>query len=150
MLPHRHLILSSFVGLSGWITTRDRRALPLAIGSGTLPDLDHGADYLWFALRKEHRLILPLHGYEWLIPLWLWSRRRWGTRLAAVVTISYLVHLLADQYENQTRAPGYFFCFRFLHSFHLASISRNPIAGINGRVEDLEKIAKWIRKLGLG
>ncbi|MEM7125152.1 MAG: hypothetical protein AAF702_02420 [Chloroflexota bacterium] len=149
MLPQRHLLLASVVGLGGWLATRDYRALPLSIAAGTLPDLDHGADYAWYAFFQEHRLLLPLHGYEWAIPLWFFGRRRWGWRLATVITVSYLIHLLADQYENQTRPPGYFFFYRMSKRFLLSEISLNPVDGANGRLEDMEKLKSLVRRLGL-
>lgn len=148
MLPHRHLLISSIVGIGGWVLTKDARALPAAVASGTLPDLDHGADYVWYGLFREHRLLLPLHGYEWSVPLFFWSRKRWGNCLATVLTISYLIHLLADQVENQTKPPGYFFFYRLRKRFLLQEISLSPVDGANGRLEDMEKLKKIARRLG--
>lgn len=142
-------MISTVIGMAGWAATWDRRALTLAVASGTLPDLDHGADYAWYALTGTHRLLLPLHGYEWLIPLALWSKKRWGMRLAAVVVASYLCHLLADQTENQTKAGGYFWLYRFWNRFSLERISQDPVAGAMGRMEDIEALKKIIGKLGL-
>ncbi|MEZ4706082.1 MAG: hypothetical protein R3A44_02685 [Caldilineaceae bacterium] len=149
MLPHRHFLISAAVGVAGWAVTRNRKALPLAIVSGTLPDLDHGADYAWYGLTGAHRLLLPLHGYEWCAPLFLWSHKRWGGRLATVVVISYLCHLLADQVENQTKPGGYFFLYRLWHRFTLNRISRDPAAGTRGRMDDIERLKKLAAKLGL-
>lgn len=137
------------MGFGGWFITGDARSLPLALASGTLPDVDHGADYLWYALCKEHRLLLPLHGYEWTLILFIWTFRRWGWGLATVITSSYLLHLLADQFENQTRPLGYFILFRLRKRFRLADISRDPVAGANGRMHDIEKLKHIARFLGL-
>ena len=142
MLPHRHLLISAAVGMAGWVATRDKKAIPLAIGSGVLPDLDHGADYAWYALTGTHRLLLPLHGYEWSVPLFWWSYKRWGAPLAVLTTLSYLCHLLADQVENQTKPGGYFFLYRLWRRFAMERISRDPVAGTRGRIEDIKRLQK--------
>ena len=147
MLPHRHLFISTVVGIGGWVLCKDVRAIPASVASGTLADLDHCADYAWYGLFGEHRLLLPLHGYEWALPLFLWSRKRWGNRMAWIITISYLVHLLADQVENQTKPLGYFFLYRLSKRFLLREISRSPVDGENGRLEDIEKLKHLSRRL---
>lgn len=149
MLPHRHLYISSIVGIGGWALTRDPVAIPAALISGTLPDLDHAADYLWYGLFREHRLLLPLHGYEWSLPLFWLSSQSWGIGIASVLTASYLIHLLADQVENQTKPLGYFFFYRLSNRFLLQEISRSPVDGANGRLEDFEKLKRLARRFGL-
>lgn len=149
MLPHRHLFISSIVGIGGWALTQDPVALPAAVASGTLPDIDHAADYLWYGLFKEHRLLLPLHGYEYSLPLVLFSNQWWGMGMAAVLTASYLIHLLADQVENQTKPFGYFFLYRLSKRFRLEEISASPVDGANGRLEDFEKLKGLARRFGL-
>ena len=66
-----------------------------------------------------------------------------------MITISYLAHLLADQVENQTRLPGYFFFYRAIKGFLLSEISRNPIDGANGRLEDMAKLKRLVNRIGI-
>jgi hypothetical protein len=144
MLPDRHFLLSTAVGVAGWALTRDSRAVWLALAGGTLPDIDHAVDYGWYALTGQHRLILPLHGYEWAVPLAIWSNEIWGVQLAAVLVVSYLLHLVFDQLENRTKLFGYSLAYRVYNGFALKRISVAPEAAIQGRLEDINKFKSFL------
>ncbi len=142
MLTHKHAFISVAVGAVGWWATGSPlTTLPLtgaaALLAGTLPDVDHIADYLYFNQTGEHRLILPLHGYEYAI-LGGGAALLSGNPVAIVATLSYLIHLLADQMENRTHKLGYSLLFRARHRFRIEAISTMPEAAIRGREADLE------------
>lgn len=146
MLPHKHLAISALIGAGGWLATGDARACAVALATGVLPDLDHALDYAYYHRTAEHRLILLLHGYEYALlgtvaaimtaspPLW-------------VATISYLVHLLADQAENKTLPLGYSLLFRAWHGFRVENLSTVPEAAKRGRDEDMRAIANLVARL---
>lgn len=147
MLPHKHAILSTSIGAAAWAASGDPALLGMAFVCGVMPDVDHIVDYAYLARFEGHRLILPLHGYEYVIlgsAIALMS----GSTLFTVATLSYLMHLLADQLENRTRLPGYSLLFRAWHSFRIEAISTAPEAAIRGREDDVRRLQKlWLRSM---
>lgn len=142
MLTHKHAFISMAVGAAGWWATGSPLAdLPLigtaALAAGTLPDVDHIVDYAYYHQTGEHRLILPLHGYEYAV-LGGGVALASGNPIAIVATLSYLIHLLADQMENRTHKLGYSLLFRARHRFRIETISTMPEAAIRGREADLD------------
>ena len=140
MMPGPHAAVSLGIGLLGWWWSRSPVTLPAALAAGTLVDVDHIADYAYYALTQEHRLILPLHGYELAIPLWLVTNHAQERRTATVVVISYLVHLVSDELGNKTKPGTYSLLWRVANGFRLETLSRDPRAGIQGRQEDLDSL----------
>jgi hypothetical protein len=122
-------------------------ALPTSLLVGTVIDLDHTTDYAWYALTGDHRLILPLHGYEVAFPLWLVGRHFLGSRAAAAVVASYWMHLLSDELENQTTPGAYWLIRRLEVGFRFEALSRNPVAAVRGRQEDMDKLRRLARRL---
>ena len=62
-----HVAVSAAAGAVLWAATGDVKTLPVAIGAGVLPDVDHLLDYYnWYVRRSYSRLILLLHGWEYL------------------------------------------------------------------------------------
>lgn len=142
MLPHRHAVISATVGAVAWAQSGDPLAFAAAVAAGIVPDVDHFADYVYFHRRGGHRLILPLHGYEYAAlggGMALIS----GNQVLAVAVLSYLIHLLADQLENKTRLFGYSLLFRAGHRFRVEAISTMPEAAMRGRDEDMRRLQKW-------
>jgi hypothetical protein len=146
MLPHKHVIISTTIGAIGWWKTRDIRACIAAIAAGVLPDLDHIADYSYYRWRGVHRLILPLHGYEYAI-LSAIAALLAGNQILGVATVSYSVHLLADQMENHTHTLGYSLLFRARHKFRIEEISTVPEAAARGREDDMQSLQALLRRL---
>ena len=145
MLPPKHAAISTAVGAIGWWITGDIWALIAAIGAGVLPDLDHIADYAYYRWRGVHRLILPLHGYEY-VAIGAIAAFTTGSQILGVATVSYLIHLLADQLENRTRVWGYSLLFRAWYQFRIEAISTMPEAATRGREEDLQLLKRLFRR----
>jgi hypothetical protein len=149
MLPHKHVAISTIVGAVAWWQLGTPAALGAALVTGVLPDLDHAVDYAYYHWHGEHRLILPLHGYEYAIA---------GAALAlggeaplvGVAALSYFIHLLADQAENRTKRLGYSLLFRAWHRFRLDRISTVPEDAARGREDDLRMLRKLPQRLGWG
>lgn len=147
MLPHRHAIISATVGATAWAVSGDAVLFAAAFAAGVLPDVDHIVDYTFLQRRGGHRLILPLHGYEYALLGAVFALMS-GNPVAGVATLSYLVHLLADQLENRTRWPGYLLLFRAWHGFRIEVISTAPEAAMRGRDDDIRRLQKlWLRGL---
>ena len=136
MLPHKHAIISAAVGAAGWWATGEPAAGVAALATGVLPDIDHLIDYLYYRWRGDHRLILPLHGYEFALAGAVVALRD-GNKILGVAIISYLIHLWADQFENQTHRLGYSLLFRAWYRFRIEDISTVPEAAMRGRLEDM-------------
>lgn len=141
MLPHKHAAISAAVGAAGWWATGKPAAGLAALASGVLPDIDHIVDYSYYRWRGDHRLILPLHAYEFALlglALALLARHK----ILGIAVLSYLVHLLADQSENRTHKLGYSLLFRARSGFRIENISTVPEAAIRGRMEDIDLLKR--------
>jgi hypothetical protein len=145
MLPHKHAIISAAIGAIGWWTTGDIRASIAAVAAGVLPDMDHIADYSYYRWRGVHRLILPLHGYEYAIVTAI-AALLTHNRVLGLAAISYWVHLLADQMENHTHLLGYSLLFRARHKFRIEEISTVPEAAARGREDDMRSLQALLRR----
>jgi hypothetical protein len=148
MMPKRHALVSLGTGLLGWAWSGSPITLPLSIVVGVLVDLDHIADYAWLAISNEHCLILPLHGYELMPALWWAVRGPFGNRVATSVTLSYFLHLLSDEVENETQPGAYSLIWRAVNGFRLEALSRNPLAGKRGRQRDLDMLKRMVLQFG--
>jgi hypothetical protein len=145
MLPHKHAFISTIIGAVGWWATDDLKVGAAALAAGVLPDLDHVADYSYYRWRGAHRLILPLHGYEYAL-IGAMAAWRAGSRTLGFAALSYLVHLLADQMENQTRPLGYFLLFRAWRRFRIEAISSVPEYAVRGREDDMQLLLSLFRR----
>lgn len=144
MLPHKHVLISAAVGALGWWRSGQPAAFVAALAAGTLPDSDHAVDYLYLRYSGEHRLILPLHGYEYGLIGGALALAT-GSRIGQAAAASYLIHLLADQWENRTHRLGYSLLFRARHRFRIEEISSVPEAAIRGREDDLRLLSRLFR-----
>jgi hypothetical protein len=145
MLPHKHAIISATVGAIGWWTTGEPAACVAALAAGVLPDIDHIVDYSIYRWRGVHRLILPLHGYEFAL-LGTVVALLAGDRILGIAVLAYFIHLLADQSENRTRKLGYSLLFRARYRFRVEDISTVPEAAVRGRLEDMDFLKNLLRR----
>ena len=145
MLPHKHAIISAAVGVIGWWVTETPIACVAALTTGVLPDIDHPIDYTYYRWRGEHRLILPLHGYEFAL-LGTAVAFLKGHKILGIAVLSYFIHLLADQAENRTHPLGYSLLFRAWYRFRIEDISTVPEAAIRGRMEDMELLKNLLHR----
>ena len=145
MLPQKHALMSTAIGALGWLATGDSRAGIAALVAGVLPDVDHIVDYAYFRWSGIHRLILPLHGYEYAA-LSAAAALAARNQVLGIASLSYLVHLLADQMENHTRLFGYSLLFRARHKFHIEAISTVPEAAARGREDDMRLLQSLLRR----
>lgn len=145
MLPHQHAIISASVGALGWWWTGDPATCAVALAAGILPDVDHVVDYLYYRRHGTHRLILPLHGYEYAL---LGVGIAWlaGNQALGIASLSYFIHLLADQMVNHTHKLGYSLLFRGRLRFRIEAISTVPEAAKRGRVEDMHQLKKLFHR----
>lgn len=145
MLPHKHAVISAAIGITGWWLTKQPATGVAALAAGVLPDADHLVDYSYYGWRGEHRLILPLHGYEFAL-LGAVVALRAGDKILGVAVLSYLIHLLADQAENCTHRCGYSLLFRAWHRFRVEQLSTVPEAAIRGRMQDMELLKNLLSR----
>jgi hypothetical protein len=146
MLPHKHLAVSAVIGAAGWLVTGEPLAGVAALATGVLPDLDHAVDYAYYRRTGEHRLVLLLHGYEYVV-LGMIAAYTLASPVLWVATVAYLVHLLADQAENKTRPLTYSLLYRAGHRFRIEALSTVPEAAKRGRDDDMRAIAGLLGKL---
>lgn len=145
MLPHKHAVISATLGAAGWWTTGEPAAGVAAMAAGVLPDIDHAVDYLYYRRRGVHRLILPLHGYEFVLLGTIVALLR-RDKILGIAILSYFIHLLADQFVNCKRKLGYSVLFRAWHRFRVDDISTVPEAAIRGRTENMDLLKRLLRR----
>ena len=143
MIPFKHALLSTTIGMIGWSITGKPAACTAALVAGVLPDLDHVVDYAAYSLEGRHRLILPLHAWEYVLLALLlhWPQ---VSKVRKTAVIAYVAHLLADQIENQTRLLGYSITYRALHGFRLQALSTMPCAAVAGRLKDMRGLRRLL------
>lgn len=118
--PAAHLIVSTGLATLQWIRTG--RLLPTLAPfvTGFLIDGDHLVDFARYQLngqKNEGRIILPLHGWEF-VPVLVLLERLLGRRFAGGLLIGYLAHLGLDQVTNETTHPlTYLISYRWRRSF---------------------------------
>jgi hypothetical protein len=117
--PAVHLAVSTGLAAVQWLRTG--RVLPTVapLVTGFLIDSDHLVDYFRYRNRgqAEGRVVLPFHGWEYLVALAL-IERLFGQRFAGGLVLGYVGHLLVDQFTNTITHPlTYFISFRWLRGF---------------------------------
>ena len=148
MLPHKHLAISMVIGAAAWWQMQTPTAMGAALVGGVLPDLDHAVDYAYYHWRGTHRLILPLHGYEYAVIAGVTALLR-KEPLLGIAAASYLLHVFADQAENRTKVLGYSLLYRAVQRFQLERISTVPEDAARGREDDLQMLANLLKRLGV-
>ena len=145
MLPHKHVLISTVIGAVGWWGTGEPAAVAAALAGGVLPDIDHVVDYSYYYWQREHRLILPLHAYEYAM-LGAGVTLLTADAILGIAVLSYFIHLLADQAENRTRILGYFLLFRAWNHFQIERLSTVPEDAMRGRMGDINSLKKLLTR----
>ncbi len=139
MKLHQHIAVSIPISLATYAASR---SLPMAAASfiaGVLLDLDHGFDYLReygfrpdipFFFRSFHetlyrRVVIPLHGWEWLPLLGVAAILTHGNTIVIGTVIGMAQHLIFDQCTNDAFPWGYFFTWRAMKKFITRKIFRD-------------------------
>ena len=145
MKPLNHLIMSSVVGFASyWVTDSVTIALT-TVGTGVIIDCDHLCDYTYYLINKKKglrsfnvkeflesdymaktkKVIVPLHSYELLLPIWFLGIFFNLIPLAFWITFSFLAHVIADQIAYRTHPLAYFLIFRVVVRFKNDSVCRD-------------------------
>lgn len=118
--PLTHLIASAGLGAVLWIRTGRLAPAVAPLVSGFLIDGDHLVDFARYRAngkQNARRVLLPLHGWEY-VPLLFLLERLIGWRLAGGLAAGYLTHLAIDQSTNTIRHPlAYSLIFRGSRGF---------------------------------
>jgi len=133
-----HLILTAVIARFLFWRFKDWRLVLVAFVFGIFIDLDHWFDYFaYFGLRinltdffsvtsyviPSGKIYVLLHGWEFVIPLWLigrWEGKRLKIKgLEWAVALSYLGHLLWDNFSFPHHPLAYSFIYRLLNNFSL-------------------------------
>jgi hypothetical protein len=149
--PRVHLAASIALGIAQY--ARTRRLLPALapLATGVLIDADHLIDhwlYNRFPAGARERLVLPLHGWEYL-PLIAWAEPKLlGPLTARGLLIGYLAHILIDVATNKVASPRtYSLISRALRGFR-GKVFRDDFDPTNDahawRDAPLWKIWRWL------
>lgn len=118
--PAAHLVVSTGLATLQWIRTGRRLPTIAPFLTGFFIDGDHLIDLARFKLsgqKSQRRIILPLHGWEY-VPVLFLLERLLGRRFAGSLLLGYLAHLALDQVTNETTHPlTYSLTFRWRRGF---------------------------------
>lgn len=137
-----HLLITTLIAFFIWRRFRDFRLILVVFLFGIFIDIDHWFDYFaWFGLKinlvnffnvasyvhQSGKVYIPLHGWEWLPIFWLAGKligRKIKMRgLEWAMTLSYLGHLLWDNFSFTHHPLAYSVFFRLKNNFSLKSFS---------------------------
>jgi hypothetical protein len=137
-----HLLISVLIASFFWWRYKDLRLFFVVLIIGIFIDIDHWFDYFaWFGFKINLRnffnvssYVIPagkiyvlLHGWEFVIPFWLigrWMGKRFKIKnLEWAVALSYLGHLLWDNFSFSHHPLAYSFIYRLLNNFSLESFN---------------------------
>ncbi|TAK22118.1 MAG: hypothetical protein EPO26_12600 [Chloroflexota bacterium] len=113
--PRYHALASLALGTALAIGGRSKRRLVAPIVSGFLIDGDHLFDFALGRLGFHGRMVLPLHGWEYVAVFLALDRR---LKTSGALTAGYVCHLAMDQIWNEKRSAfSYFLAFRAWRGF---------------------------------
>lgn len=135
-----HLILTGVIGGFFYWRYRDWRLILVTVLLGVFIDLDHFFDYFTYFgptlnltnffnagsyMEPAGKIYVPLHGWEFVIPLWLiskWGGKRFKIKgLEWAISLAYLGHLLWDHFSIHHHLFAYSFIYRLFNNFSLES-----------------------------
>lgn len=126
MGPVGHSAISAGIGAVVWGATGSPSAGGAAFGVGVLTDVDHLFDfYLWYVRRKQTKIYLFLHAWEYpIIGLLVLGLIYYHPVILAAV-LAHLGHVAADHLHNNLAPWGYSITYRTLVRFDTARITPN-------------------------
>lgn len=144
MKLEHHIAISIPVSLSVLYFTKSIFYFFFSLAVGILLDVDHIYDYV----REEKRfdlkhlfiksylgdfkkMYLFFHAYEYVPVVFLIGFLMNNYTFPFVFSVSYLFHLLPDQFANNTKPFGYFLTYRILVKFEMKKIFNVPPEGIH-------------------
>jgi len=135
------VLIAAIAGLLFW-RFKDWRLVSIAFLIGIFIDLDHWLDYFaYFGLKinlsdffnvasyikPSGKIYVLFHGWEFVIPFWLigrWIGRKFKIKgLEWAISLSYLGHLLWDNFSFPHHPLAYSFIYRLLNNFSLESFN---------------------------
>lgn len=144
MKLEHHAAISIPVSLGVYYFTHSFTYFLISFFVGILIDVDHVYDYI----REEKRfdlkhlfiksylgdfkkMYLFFHAYEYIPLAFLAGYLMNNFTLPLVFSISYIFHLLSDQFSNNTKPLGYFLIYRIIVKFEMKKIFYVPPGGIH-------------------
>jgi len=137
-----HFFLTSLVAIFFWLKFKDKRLILAAFLFGFLIDIDHWFDYFSYFgpainfknffnvttyVHGSGKTFIPLHGWEYLVVFWLIGKyigKRFKIKsLEWAIVLTYLAHLLWDNFSFSHHPLAYFFTYRFFNNFSLKSFN---------------------------
>jgi len=138
-----HLFLSLLAGFGCFLIFANPWLILIAVLTGLLIDLDHFFDYFnyfgWSGLTHlkkffqvgtyldpKGKVYTLLHGFEYVIIFWFLGSLSGINGLNWAISISYLFHLLWDNFSLRNHHPlAYFFIYRLINKFDICLFHYN-------------------------
>ena len=123
MRPTNHLAVSTLIGGSIWVATKEPASILLTITTGTLVDVDHLLDMIWHnILHRRPTGSFFLHGWEWLISMVVLGTYIGFPWWLVAISLGYASHMISDQIFNRTKLFSYSVIYRSFHRFRLEKV----------------------------
>lgn len=126
MKLEHHIMASAPVAAGVWYFTGSIWYVGLSLFLGFLVDVDHVIDYIReegkFDLKdlfvKSYKgdfkkLYVIFHGWEYIALAWVGALIAGEPEFGAVFTVSYIAHMLPDQFMNNVKPLGYSIIYRW-------------------------------------
>lgn len=124
MGPVGHGVISAGIGGAVWGATGSAGAGAVALGVGTLVDLDHLYDYYqWYIRRRTKKLHIFLHAWEYSIVGLLVTGLAYYHPLLLGTVLAHLGHVVTDHFHNRLAPFGYSITYRTIVGFEASVIA---------------------------
>jgi len=139
--PIKHIAASSVIAGGSFAVTHSPQIALSTFLIGFMIDIDHLFDYAIHLHQKSEKTLpspkeflgsrylsytgktyIFFHSYELLIPIWLIAFFSHSIPWALWLSISFVAHLLMDQFANHPHYLSYFLTFRMKRNFNMSAI----------------------------
>ena len=116
--PVVHIIVSAGLGGAVWAATGEPWAVPVAVATGVLTDVDHLVD-VFDGEDEGHGLhmLRPLHAWEFAAVGVIALFAYFSNPLFLAAVLGYISHLVVDELGNPTHPLAYFMTYRVFVKF---------------------------------
>ena len=124
------------IGGSVWAATKSPLAVPAALASGVLIDVDHALDFFNWYVRKDARFsLLAFHAWEFALVGLVLILALWSHPVLLAAAIGYAGHIATDHIANRLHPFAYFLSYRLLHRFDRSLLMGRNVAPLSDTLQ---------------
>ncbi|MDD5627260.1 MAG: hypothetical protein PHW01_04615 [Patescibacteria group bacterium] len=132
-----HVLSSTLLAFTFYYFTRSLTGAIALLFTGVILDLDHLLDF-WKSrprnpcnikeflhpenyMRRNSKVLVPLHSYEIVILLWLITWQFHERAILVALACAFTLHLILDDIGNELKTFSYFLIYRIYKKFRVFS-----------------------------